>query len=89
MLRVQATKVLVSTAKSLVDRATKFDSADQNIGCPNPHHFLVDLIKSEGEPEQNFTLTQPNRYLILPTLTKGWKRLQKSDPKFSLFFISR
>ena len=64
---------------------TKFDCADQKFGSPNqhfgsaeqkfgylnPHHFLAGLTKNEGQES-----TQPNRYLLVLTLTKGWKRLQ-------------
>ena len=94
-MRVEATKVLVSTAEFLV-KATKFGSddqkfgndnqkfgstnqkfrsANQNCGCLNPRHFLIGLTKIEGQTDQNFTLIQPNRYLVVPIPTKGWKRL--------------
>ena len=45
-------------------------------GWLNPYNFLVSLNKNEGQPDQNFTLAQPYRYLVVPTLTKVWKRLQ-------------
>ena len=40
----------------------KFRSAGQKFGCPNPHHFLVGLIKNEGQPDENFG--QPNQITI-------------------------
>ena len=91
-MRVEATKLLVSATKfgivltkksgntdqKFSSPNQKFRNADQKYGCLNPHHFLVglSLAKNEGQPDQNFTLTQPNRNLVVPTLTKGLKRLQ-------------
>ena len=76
------TKLLVGATKFLV-RPTKFDSADQKFRsanqtfvCLNPDHCLVGLVKNEGQSDQNFTLTQSNSYLVVPTLTKGWQRLK-------------
>ena len=54
----------------------KFRSADQNFSCLNPHHFLIGLTEIEGQTDQNFTLTQPNCYLVVPPHTKSWKHLQ-------------
>ena len=76
MMRVRASKVLVCAIKFCSPINQRFRSANQNFGCLNPQHFLVSLIKNEGQPNQDFTLNQPNRYLVVPKLTKGWKRLQ-------------
>ena len=72
MMRIEANKVLVSTTKFLVGatkflvsvtkflvNTTKIHRADQKFGCLNPHHFLVGLIKNEGQSDQNFG--QPNQ----------------------------
>ena len=103
MMRIEATKFLVSTTKFVV-KATKFlvsvtkfsvittkfgrsdqtfgspsqkfRSTDQKFSCLNPHHFFVGLTKTEGQLGQNVMSIQPNDYLVVPNLTKGWKRLQ-------------
>ena len=86
---VGATKFWISDTKFL-DSTTKFGNADEKFGSPNqkfrsaiqkfcclkPHTFLTGLTKNEGQPDQNFSLTQPNCNLVVPTLTKGCKRLQ-------------
>ena len=62
-MRVEGIKCLISTTNFSVE-AIKFGNANQKFGCLNPYHFLVDLTKNEGQLDQNFTLTQPNRYLV-------------------------
>ena len=81
MMRLKAIKFLVSTIK-FDSSDQKFGrpnqnvgSADQKFGCLKPHHFLVGVTKNEGQ-RSKFWSAQPNRYLVVQTLTKGWKRLQ-------------
>ena len=38
--------------------------------CLNTNHILVGLINNECPPDQNFTSTQPNRYLVVLTPKK-------------------
>ena len=79
MMRAEAFKFLVSSTKFLVEvteclvSTTRFGSADQKLGRASPHHFLVGLTKNEGQSNQNFTSTQPNYYLVVPTLTMAYK----------------
>ena len=88
---VGATKFLVSFTKFLVSTTNfksadqkfgspnrKFHCTDQKFGCLNPHHFLAGVTKNEGQSYKKFWSTQLNRYLVVPTLTKGWKCLKNS-----------
>ena len=68
MMRIEATK-FVSSDKKFGSPKQKFGSADQTFGCLYSHPFLVGPTKNEGRSDQNFLLTQPNRFLIVPTVT--------------------
>ena len=57
-----------SEKKNLYSFYPVFDSADLKFlkfSGLQPHHFLVGLTKNEGAPDQNFSLIQPNRYLVI------------------------
>ena len=66
----------VALAKNVVAPTKNFIVLTQNLVALTLINFLVGLTKNESQPDQNCTLTQPNRYLVVPILRKGWKDLQ-------------